>query len=79
MGFRHSPRTSYFPWKNGLVEVRNKNLGAYLRKFFQNTPKGWAHQVHMYAYAHNLQHLSALNVSTHEIVIHTRPRNPLTF
>ena len=25
MGIRHSPRTPYFPWTNGLVEVQNKN------------------------------------------------------
>ena len=32
----------------------------------------------MYAYAHNSQPLSELNVSPHEIVFHTRPRIPLT-
>ena len=26
MGIRHSPRTPYAPWTNGLVENRNKNL-----------------------------------------------------
>ena len=36
-------------------------------------------EVHMYAYAHNSQPLSELNVSPHEIVFHTRPRIPLTF
>ena len=33
----------------------------------------------MYAYAHNSQPLSELNVSPFEIVFHTRPRIPLTF
>ena len=32
----------------------------------------------MYAFAHNSQPLSALNVSPHEIVFYTRPRIPLT-
>ena len=33
----------------------------------------------MYAYAHNSQLISELNVSPYEIVFHTRPRIPLTF
>ena len=33
----------------------------------------------MYAYAHNSQPLSELNIFPHEIVFHTRPRIPLTF
>ena len=75
MGIRHSPRTAYSPWTNGLVEVQNRNL----RMFLHDTPKDWAFQVHMYAYAHNFQPLSELNISPHEIVFHTRPRIPLTF
>ena len=47
--------------------------------FLHDTPKDWAFQVDMYAYAHNSQPLSELNVSAHEIVFHTRPRIPLTF
>ena len=47
--------------------------------FVHNTPQDWAFQVHMYAYAHNSQLLSELNVSRYEIVFHTRPRIPLTF
>ena len=79
MGIRHSPRTAYSSWTNGLVEVQNRNLGTHLRMFLHDTPKDWAFQVHMYAYAHNSQPLSELNVSPHEIVFHTRPRIPLTF
>ena len=79
MGIRHSPRTTYSPWTNGLVEVQNRNLGTHLRMFLHDTPKDWAFQVHMYAYAHNSQPLSELNISPHEIVFHTRPRIPLTF
>ena len=79
MGIRHSPRTPYSPWTNGLVEVQNKNFGTHIRMFLQNTTKNWAHQVHMYAFAHNSQPLSALNVSPHELVFHIRPRIPLTF
>ena len=66
-------------WTNGLVEVQNKNLGTQIRMFLQNSPKGWAHQIHMYAFAHNSRPLSALNVSPHELVFHIRPRIPLTF
>ena len=79
MGIRHSPRTAYSPWTNGLVEVQNRNLGTHLRMFLHDTPKDWAFQVHMYAYAHNSQPLSELSISPHEIVFHTRPRIPLTF
>ena len=79
MGIRHSPRTAYSPWTNGLVEVQNRNLGTHLRMFLHDTPKDWAFQVHMYAYAHNSQPLSELNISPHEIVFHTRHRIPLTF
>ena len=46
--------------------------------FLQNTPKDWAHQVHMYAFAHKSQPLSALNVSP-QLVFHIRPRIPLRF
>ena len=79
MGIRHSPRTAYSPWTNGLVEVQNRNLGTYLRMFLHDTPKDWPFKVHMYAYTHNSQPLSELNISPHEIVFHTRPRIPLTF
>ena len=79
MRIRHSPRTAYFPWTNGLVEVQSRNLGTHLQMCLQDTPKDWAFQVHMYAYAHNSQPLSELNVSPHEIVFHTQPRIPLTF
>ena len=47
--------------------------------FLHDTPNDWAFQVHMYAYAHNSQPLSELNISPREIVFHTRPRIPLTF
>ena len=45
MGIRHSPRTAYSPWTNGLVEVQNRNLGTHLRMFLHDTPKDWAFQV----------------------------------
>ena len=79
MGIRHSPRTVYSPWTNGLVEVQNRNLGTHLRMSLHDTHKDWAFQVHMYAYAHNSLPLLELNISPHEIVFHTRPRIPLTF
>ena len=79
MGIRHSTRTGFSPWTNGLVEVQNRNLGTHLRRFLHDTPKDWAFQVHMYAYANNSQPLSELNFSPHEIVFHTQPRIPLTF
>ena len=79
MGIRHSPRTAYSSWTNGLVEVPNRNLGTHLRMFLHDTPKDWAFQVHMYAYAHNSKPLSELNIPPHEIVFQTRPRIPLTF
>ena len=79
MGIYHSPRTAYSPWTNGLVEVQNRNLGTHLRMFLNDTPKDWAFQVHMYAYAHNSRRLSELNISSHGIVFHTRPRIPFTF
>ena len=79
MGIRHSPRTAYSPWTNGLVEVQNRKLGTHLRMFLHDTPKDWAFQVHMYAYAHNSQPLSDFNICPHEIVFHTKPRIPLTF
>ena len=79
MGNRHSPRTAYSTWTNVLVELQNRNLGTQLRMFLHDTPKEWASQVHMYAYAHNSQPLSELNVSPHEIVFHTQPRILLIF
>ena len=68
MGIRH-----YAPWANGLVENQNKNLGTHLR------PENWSTQVHMYAYAHNSQPLSELNLSPYEIVFHTIPKIPINF
>ena len=58
MGIRHSPRTAYSPWTNGLVEVQNRNIGTHLRMFLHDAPKDWAFQDHMYSYAHNSQPLS---------------------
>ena len=34
MGVRHSPRTPYAPWTNGLVENQNKTLGTHLDFFY---------------------------------------------
>ena len=79
MGIRHSPRTPYAPWTNGLVENQNKNLGTHLRLFLHNTPDNWATQVRMYAYAHNSQPLSEINLSPYEIIFHTIPRIPINF
>ena len=79
MGNRHSPRTPYAPWTNDLVENQNKNLGTHLRLFLHITPENWSTQVHMYAYAHNSQPLSELNLSPYEIVFHTTPRIPINF
>ena len=79
MGIRHSPRTPYAPWTNGLVENQNRNLGTHLRLFLHNTPENWSSQVHMYAYAHNSQPLSEMNLSPYEIVFHTIPRIPINF
>ena len=79
MGIRHSPRTPYAPWTNGLVENQNKNLGTHLRLFLHNTPENWSTQVHMYAYAHISQPLSESNLSPYEIVFHTIPRITIKF
>ena len=79
MGIRNSPRTASSPWTNGLVEVQNRNLATHLRMFLHNTPQDWALQVHMYAYARNSQPISELNVSSYQVVFHTRPKIPLTF
>ena len=68
MGIRHSPMTSHSPWTKRLVEVQIKNLGTHIRMFLQNTPKDWAHQIHMYAFAHNSQPLLTLNDSPHEVI-----------
>ena len=78
MGIRHSPRTPYAPWTNGL-ENQNKNLGTHLRLFLHNTPENWSTQVHLYAYAHISQPLSELNLSPYEIVFHTIPRILINF
>ena len=45
----------------------------------QITRNDWRVYVRIYAYAHNSQPPSALNVSTHEIDFHPRLRIPLTF
>ena len=71
MGMKHSPRTPYSPWTIGVVEGQNKNLGTHIRIFLQNTPKDWAHEVHMYAFAQY--------VSPQKLVFHIRPRISLTF
>ena len=63
IGIRHSSTTPYASWTNRLDEVQNKNLGAHLCMFIQNTPNYWAHQVHIYPYAHNSQPRSSLIVS----------------
>ena len=77
--FRHSPRTPYAPWRNGLLENQNRNLGTRLRLFLHNNPENWSTQVHMYAYATNSQPLSELNLSPYEIAFHTIPRIPINF
>ena len=59
MGIRHSPGTPHFPWTDGLfVEVQNRNLGTHTRVLTKHSPpKDWAHQIKMYAFAHNSQPL----------------------
>ena len=79
MGIRHSPRTPYARWTNGLVENQNKNLGTHLRLSLHNTPENGSTQVHMYVYAHNSKPFSELNLSPYEIVFHTITRIPINF
>ena len=79
MGIRLSPRTPYTPWTNGLVENQNKNLGTHLRLFLHKKTENCSTQVHMYAYAHNSQPLSELNLSPYKIVFHTIPKIPVNF
>ena len=79
MGIRHSPRTPYAPWTNGLVENQNKNLGTHLRLFYithQKTglPKSVCTLLHI---IHN--HFLNLNLSPYERDFHTIPRIPITF
>ena len=76
---RHSPRTPYAPWTNGLVESQNRNLGTHLRLFLNEPPTNWSIQTQMYAYAHNTTPLSDLKLTPHQIVFHSHPRTPLTF
>ena len=78
MGVRHSPRTPYCLGLIASSKFKTKT-SVHFRIFLQNTPKDWAHQVPMYAFADNSQHLPALNVSSHELVFDIRPRIPLTF
>ena len=47
--------------------------------FLHNRPENWSTQVHMYAYAHESQPLSELNLSPYEIVFHTIPRILINF
>ena len=61
------------------LKFKTKTLVHIFVCFLQNNHKDWAHQVKMYAFAHNSQPFSALNVSPHELVFHIRPRSPLTF
>ena len=78
----HSPRTAYFAWINVLVRVQNRDLGKHLpifHHFHHSTPRDWAFEVHIYAYAHNSQPISELNVSPNESVFHKTPRIPLNF
>ena len=75
----HSPRTPYFSWASGSVEVQNRNRGTHLRLFLQNPPTNWSFQTQMYAYAHNTTPLSQLKLSSYQIIFHTHPRIPLTF
>ena len=76
---RHSPRTPYSPWTNGLVKTQNRNLGTHLRLFLEDPPDNWSTQTQMYAYAHNTTPLSFIKLSPYQIVFHTHPRIPLTF
>ena len=61
------------------LKIKIKILEAILDFFLHNTPENWSTQVHMYAYAHNSQPLSELNLSPHEMVLHTIPRTPINF
>ena len=72
-GIRHSPRTSYSPWTNGLVEVQNRTLGTHLRMFLHHTPKDWAFQVHMYAYVQNSQPFQNSMFLLMKLFSHTTP------
>ena len=39
MGIRHSPRTPYSPWTNGLVEVQTKTLAHIFVCFYKTLPR----------------------------------------
>ena len=77
MGIRHSPRTAYSPWTNGLVEVHNRNLGTHLRMFLHDTPKDWAFQVHMYVMHITLNHFQNSMFLFRKSFFTQDPENPL--
>ena len=76
---KHSPRTPYSPWSNGLVENQNCNLGPLLHLFLLDPPNNWSIHTQMYACAHNATPLSTLKLSLHQIVFHIHPRIHLCF
>ena len=87
MGIRHSPRTFYSPWTNGLVEVQNKNLGTHIRMFFTKHSQGLGTSslyVNKYQKSDNLDSSSdtplsapSSTSSTSQTVLTTHSRNVL--
>ena len=75
---KHSPRTPYSPWTNGLVENQTRNLGTHLRLFLQEPPTDWAIQTQMYANAHNITPIFNLKLSPYQIRFHTHTSLPLS-
>ena len=76
---RHPTRNSHARWTNGRVKVQNKSLGTYLDcLFFQYSWKLVFCSTFL-AFAHKIQRLSHLHISTFEVVFHTQTRIPLKF
>ena len=74
---RHSTGTSRAPWKYGLVEAQNKNIGTHPIMFLQDTPEKFRST--FLCLCSKTQISPHMLFSTYELVFHMQLRIPLNF
>ena len=77
-GINLAPRTTYFPWTNGKVEVQNQHLNRYWRNFMNQSGNNWSKLAFKFAFAHNTNVNYTTGQKPHEIVLGTKPQVPMT-
>ena len=77
-GVTLAPRTTYFPWTNGKVEVQSQHLTRFWRILVNHSGNSWSKLASKIAFAHKTSENYTTGQTLYEICLGTKPRVPTT-